>query len=289
MIAYCSFGAGVQSTTIAFLAINRDRRLLEWSKGILPDVYVFADTGDEPVDLYPHVDEMKKSLAAAGADLVIVKHDKAQQWPLSANILNGASKGKRIETLPFFVQRSTREGFAPTARNCTRTYKIRPIRRYVKARFKINRKSKGQLENWLGISHDEPNRLRVSKDRWQVFRYPLFDLRLARFDCLEYLKGCSYIDGSPVRAARSACVFCPFHDKAEWRRVRNQPADWSRAVAIDEALETSFRKFGKIGALKSELFLTTTGQRLRDLKFGDEPDPRRQFWDEDDCSGNCGV
>ena len=49
--AVVSFGGGVQSTTLAWLVIKRDPRLAKivttW-----PTLFVFADTGDEPAEVY---------------------------------------------------------------------------------------------------------------------------------------------------------------------------------------------------------------------------------------------
>ena len=49
---FASFGAGVQSSAIALLALNRDARLLAVSGGVVPERYFFADVGDEPPEVY---------------------------------------------------------------------------------------------------------------------------------------------------------------------------------------------------------------------------------------------
>ena len=63
--AYMSFGGGVQSTAIAELVIRRDPRLLAVVNQ-LPELFIFADTGDEPEAVYAHVEVMKARIEAAG-------------------------------------------------------------------------------------------------------------------------------------------------------------------------------------------------------------------------------
>lgn len=82
--AYMSFGGGVQSTAIAMLAISRDERLLRVSGGVLPELYVFADTGDEPEALYPHVADMRARIEASGAKFMTVA---AKDGPLSRHVI----------------------------------------------------------------------------------------------------------------------------------------------------------------------------------------------------------
>jgi len=45
---YVSFGGGVQSSALALLCMNHDARLLAVTGGALPELFMFADTGDEP-------------------------------------------------------------------------------------------------------------------------------------------------------------------------------------------------------------------------------------------------
>lgn len=58
-IRVLSLGAGVQSTTLALLAVE----------GVLPkpDAAVFADTGWEPRRVYDHLDRLESVLAAGGS------------------------------------------------------------------------------------------------------------------------------------------------------------------------------------------------------------------------------
>lgn len=56
---------------------------------------------------------------------------------------------------------------------------------------------------------------------------------MTRSGCVAYLKEQATLHEVP----RSACVCCPFKINFEWRHLRNNdPADWARAVEVDEAL-----------------------------------------------------
>jgi len=45
------------------------------------------------------------------------------------------------------------------------------------------------------------------------------------------------IDNGLEVPERSACYFCPFHSKAEWRNIRDsEDGDWERAIEFDYGL-----------------------------------------------------
>ena len=53
-----SFGAGVQSTALLMLTLNKDQRLFDALGGHWPDLACFADTGAEPSYVYEHLGKM---------------------------------------------------------------------------------------------------------------------------------------------------------------------------------------------------------------------------------------
>ncbi|MGW4075944.1 hypothetical protein ACWELB_20940 [Streptomyces asiaticus] len=85
-------------------------------------------------------------------------------------------------------------------------------------------------EQWIGFSTDEITRVSNRGDtRYSKSRYPLLELNMSRAQCEAYLKARGW--GS---VAKSACIGCPFHGNAEWRRMRDtDPASWWDAVAFD--------------------------------------------------------
>jgi hypothetical protein len=119
-------------------------------------------------------------------------------------------------------------------RQCTGRWKIQPIRQWTAAELSRQglSKSKGVVEQWLGITTDEWLRAKDSDVAYIKHRFPLLDLKMSRADCITWLNA----HGLPV-PAKSACVFCPYHNTNAWSALKNAGgSDWDRAIAVDEAI-----------------------------------------------------
>lgn len=286
-----SLGAGVQSTTLALLAVE----------GVLPrpDVAIFADTGWEPRAVYQHLDRLATTLDDAGIPL-----HRVSKGNLRDDAINPAH---RYASVPYFVRNPPfevpimrtcptcngdasdlsldlppcpdcdREGMVPTGetrpatlseregmgrRQCTSEYKLAPIKRKVRellgaAAPNYRRVPKGRVcEQWVGFSTDEIQRVDGGKHnpRYLTTRYPLLDLGMSRKDCQRWL------DARGWSTEKSACIGCPFHGNQQWRQLRdNKPDEWADAVAFDEAI----RKGGARGLpLNGEAFLHRSREPL---------------------------
>jgi len=233
-----SLGAGVQSTTLALLAI--EGRLPR------PDGAIFADTGWEPVEVYEHLDRLAVELDHAGIPLHRVSQGNLR--------VDSIDPGHRYASVPYFVRNQDgTEGMG--RRQCTSEYKLAPINRKVRELLGASapdyrRVPKGRVaEQWIGFSTDEvhrvSNRTPVS---YQRVRYPLLELGMDRKACHRFLGSRGW-----GAVGKSACIGCPFHGNAQWRDMRdNRPAEWADAVAFDVAI----RKGGACGTpLDGEAFL----------------------------------
>ena len=126
---------------------------------------------------------------------------------------------------------------APLKRQCTREYKIRPIRRRVREILGFPPShppapGAGAVETWLGISLDEWPRAKPARVSYVVNRWPLLEERIAREACKRYLEEREL----PV-PARSACVCCPFRKASEWLIMRREaPGEFQEAVEFDEKI-----------------------------------------------------
>src|SRR5512137_12910 len=92
------------------------------------------------------------------------------------------------------------------------------------------------VEQWYGISADEPQRMRQAAKQYITNFYPLIygPRRMKRSDCLAWMAE----RGFPT-PPRSACIGCPFHSDTEWREMkRERPDEWANAVAFDEQIRT---------------------------------------------------
>jgi len=234
-----SLGAGVQSTTLALLAVE----------GVLPkpDVAIFADTGWEPAAVYTHLDRLEAVLGGFGIPLL-----KVSNGNLRADAIDPAH---RYASVPYFVRNPDgTDGMG--RRQCTSEYKLSPIRR--KARELLGAKPpdfrsvpRGRVcEQWVGFSTDEIGRVSDGRNavRYLTTRYPLLELGMSRKDCDRWLKARGW-----ASVEKSACIGCPFHGNRQWRELRdNRPEEWADAIAFDAAI----RKGGSRGLpLNGEAFL----------------------------------
>jgi hypothetical protein len=204
-----SLGAGVQSTTV----------LLASLEGTLPayDAVIFADTGDEPAEVYRHLDRLRALTA-----------------------ITTVSHGRLSDTVAAtFMPVPLYQGGGMGRRQCTYQFKLRPIR------SELRRRGFNTVDLAVCISTDEIERAKDSGLNWQRNVFPLLDLGWSRADCLAYLA-----QRWPYPVPRSACVYCPLKGDREWLDLReNHPDDWAAAVAFDAAA----RPFGYVHRSKRPL------------------------------------
>ncbi|MFC0532116.1 hypothetical protein [Phytohabitans kaempferiae] len=214
-----SLGAGVQSSTLLVLAAT----------GAIPtfDAAVFADTGWEPAAVYRHLLRLSVIADAAGIPLVRVSNGHIRDDALDPR--------HRFASMPLFTLGPNGEqGMA--RRQCTNEYKIKPIKREVRARLGYphpRRVPAGVYAQMaIGISVDEIGRARDADVRYMRHTFPLLDLGWRRGDCVTFLAEHGLAD-----TPRSACVGCPFHNDVFWQRLKSgSPREWADAVAFDAAI-----------------------------------------------------
>jgi hypothetical protein len=278
-----NLGAGVQSTALYLMA--RDGRL--------PcDVAIFADTGDEPEAVYRHLAWLRSL-------------DRPPIWVRSAGRLGDDlqhgrnSTGHRFASIPAFTapDHRTRPPGPPrpgrVRRQCTAEYKIEVVERAIRRellglppRRRIPRDV--LVHQYFGITLDEAGRAARAKVRFEAMPwarpvYPFLDMGWTRKDCVEWLR-----ERVPHPVPRSACVFCPFHTNREWADLRrSDPAGWSRAVAIDEAL----RRVGNVvnRGLDQKLYLHRSCVPLASVDFGALAPEAVGPMTAGECHGMCGV
>lgn len=223
-----SLGAGVQSTTLLLLA----------AEGRLGPLHgaIFSDTGWEPRAVYEHLDRLEREVAQP-ADIPIYRVS-------SGNIRADAlDPDHRFASMPLFV-RNADGGDGMTRRQCTSEYKLKPIKRQVRALLGYVHPTpvpRGMhAEQWIGISRDEFGRAKDSGIGYLKSVFPLLDLDGAadgragwtRADCLRYLRARNW-----ASTPKSSCIGCPFHGNAQWRQLRDKtPEEWADAVEFDHAI-----------------------------------------------------
>lgn len=289
-----SLGAGVQSTMLYLLACERHP--------IMPliDAAIFADTGEEPQAVYEHL-QWLKSLSGPP----IIERNAGNR--LGDGLIHGigpsgysyqttkkrdGSRG-RFASIPAFTLSSSGD-VGMTRRQCTAEYKVavveRSIRRDVLGLKPRQRVPKDvEIHQYMGLSADEARRvLRVranfyGRDQWHA-HFPLFETNTTRNGCQQWLAS-----RVPHEVPRSACVFCPYHNQAEWRSVRDgDHADWARACEVDDALRADSSVCNR-GAT-DKLYCHRSCVPLRDADLGEDGnDDQMEFAFARECEGMCGV
>lgn len=213
MLEALSWGVGVQSTTLAVMSVLGDLEPY--------DVIVTADTQWEKQETYQIRDWYKHWLEERGATIHIITAGSVKE--------DGGADHIHI---PFWTQ----DG-GPMRRQCTRYFKIRPIRRHLREHLGYPASHPPApppqaIRLSLGISTDEYQRMKTSQVAYIKHRYPLCtDFMMSRADCRAYLQK----HDLPV-PPKSACVGCPYTSPAEWARLRQEsPEEFAEAVAFDEA------------------------------------------------------
>ena len=266
-VRFLSLGAGVQSSTLALMA----------GKGEIqpPTAAIFADTGDEPAAVYEWLRWLTSRLPFP---VVTVRHKS--NMPLSEAAMNvrTAKSGNRYtkHTIPVFM-RSPEGGMGLAQRYCTLDFKVDPIRRYV--RSQVGKKGKAIV--YIGISRDEVIRMKPSQVPWIENRWPLIDLGMTRKDCLAWMEK----NGYPT-PPRSACVYCPYHSDAEWRRLKtDEPEAFQTAVDFEKRYQIAL---STTTLLRGTPYLHRSGQALETVDFDAVDNQMDLVWGSE-CEGMCGV
>lgn len=255
-----SLGAGVQSTTILLLSHH----------GELPklDAAIFSDTGWEREATYLWLDYLRSIVSIP---IITVSGGNVREDMREAQVRGLKKDGFRWANMPFYTRDRETESLGRLRRQCTREYKIEPIRKELRRMLGLiprQRAPKGAVEQWVGISMDEAHRVWArSPDRMSTIRYPLLDIKpMSRHDCLNWLQR----NGYPI-PPKSACVGCPFHSNKEWRELNSD--EFKSAAEFDEIIRCR-------GGIRGDIFVNRSCKPLAevDLRNGDEK-LGQQFFD----------
>lgn len=233
-----SWGGGTQSTAMAEMAMTGDLDPV--------DAILFCDNRFERSETYEIVEFYSERWRKMGAHVEILQVGDIR--------IEGAAEHNHI---PFF----TSDG-GPLHRQCTRHFKIRPIKRRSRELIgfhpsKPPAPSPGSIESWIGFSWDEFYRMFESKPKFIINRFPLIENKINRWDSIDYLKK----KRLPIPVA-SACICCPWRNASEWINMReNTPGDFQAAIDFDEV---NRRKLVRLEAVTAdELFIYNKGIPLK--------------------------
>lgn len=265
-----SLGAGVQSTTLLLLANHGEL------PGAPVDYAIFADTGWEPKAVYEHLAWLEQI-----SEIPILR---VSNGDIRSDALDHT---RRFAAMPVFVF-NERGGEGQVRRQCTHEYKIAAINRKLRELLGVGPRSRiapGTVASLLGLSLDEVQRMKHSREQWVTIEWPLIDLRMTRHDCVLWLQRHGY-----PTPPKSACIGCPFHGNAYWRDMKlNRPDEWADAVDFDERLREVPPRPGERGEISKHRYLHRRRIPLREIDLSSLADRGQADLFDEECSGVCGV
>lgn len=280
-----NLGAGVQSTALYLMSIDGDEPEVPRF-----DAAIFADTQEEPDDVYQHLEWLEKQ---GGPPIVRTTAGRLGDALDQGSDANGNTRrdGGHYISIPAFTLHPQTGAKGIIQRQCTGDFKVKPIEKWIRehygAGFGKPVPKDTIIHQYMGLSFDEPKRVIRVKQRflakpsnWRV-HFPLWEMQYTRADCQSYLR-----QRMPYEVPRSACVFCPFKSDEEWRRLMNEDTKgWQRAVHIDHVCRTGTGRDANRYLHKSCVPLDEV-----DLRPADEKSGQRHLFSgfQDECEGYCG-
>ena len=249
MIRILSLGAGVQSSTLALMI----------ARGEVPmvDCAIFADTQWEPAAVYRWLDWLEPQLP-------FPVHRVTQGNLRDAVMRHANATGGQFASVPWHMPG------AMGRRQCTREYKVDPLRR--KMRELVGKR--GHVEVCIGISLDEAHRMKPARNEWQHHTWPLIDLRMTRADCLVWMERAGY-----PRPPKSSCLGCPYHSDQQWQEIKQVPVEWADVIQVDQAIRVTPK-------MRLHQFMHRSCKPIDQVEFVNEAQTD-MFGNE--CEGMCGV
>ena len=268
---FISLGAGVQSSVMLLLA-DRGEIMPR------PEAAIFADTQWEPPEVYQHLAWLEREVS--------IPIHWVTAGDIRADSLIGTSPrgfrkedGSGIVTMPLFTR-----GGGMGRRYCTGEYKVRPIDSKIRRICGIGYRERFPKDLtavvWMGISRDEIQRIKQSKEKWRRNWYPLVerDNPWGRQDCRRWFAE-HYIDRT---LPRSACVACPFRTNEEWLKIKSDPVLWKEVIEFDRGIRNVANTHDDP---EHEHFLHRQRVPIDQVDFSED---QADLWGNE-CEGMCGV
>lgn len=206
-----SYGGGTNSTAmlVGFL-----------EKGIRPDLTMFADTGNENVHTYRHLEVMQEWCVRYGFPEITVLKNNLPQGVIDGTLYDECI---RLGTMPSKV--FGRSG-------CSLKWKLEPQYRHLKKWMLEN--NIDHVDHAIGYDLDEIHRMVKAengkpKRDFETDRYFLIEWGWGRDECVDAIKR----HGLP-QPGKSACWMCPSSKKTEVLSLKkNHPDLYAKAIFME--------------------------------------------------------
>jgi hypothetical protein len=247
----------------------------------MPDAAVFSDTGWEPDNVYEYLNILEPMLPFPVHRVMHKQGLKISQWQDNLMMRGTKRDGYQKIELPVYTKDRETGKKGMVNRICTADYKILPVVNKIKELMGHKKHSRlptaPVVDVWIGISTDEAQRMKPSRNAFIRHRYPLIEMEMTRLHCLEWFK-----NNKLPTPPRSSCIICPFHSDAEWASLNEK--DFEEACQFDDFI----RDRGGDRGIRGQLFLHKSCQPLRETDLSNPNKNQINLFDME-CEGMCGV
>lgn len=183
---------------------------------------VFADTGAELETTYQTIAKLAEYAKVFDVPVFVTKSH------LGDIITHNLQKpsDKHHGSIPFFSKNLDDEKMQ-TGKYCTNAFKTHPNFKLFRTEFGASYRH--PVSNWLGYTVEELTRMKPSKVKYVVKRYPLIEKRIGRADCYRYLEKHGFDE-----VVSSACWCCPYRRNHEYPYLSEE--EYQKAVNFEEAM-----------------------------------------------------
>lgn len=279
---FLSLGAGVQSSTLALMAAYGEIKPT-------PVAAIFADTQAEPQRVYDWLNYLESEIQKSPFPFPVHRVTKGnlEEDAIKVNVVQKEGGKYPVGTkyirkvIPLAIRKKGGDMSFAMQRMCTRDYKIHPILKEIRRVVRtLNYRKKNGVFQYMGISFDEIQRMKDSREEWITNLFPLIERKMTRNDCHAWLRERGFPD-----PPRSACYFCPFHTNHEWQKLKDQdPEHFQKAVEFERRLKEAYKENAM---MQNEVFLHGSGKPLDEADFSWQN--VKEAGMENECEGMCGI
>jgi len=215
-----SLSGGKDSTAMLDKMIKND---------IWIDEVITVDPGKEFPAMERHIKELQELCEQQGIKFTHLEADKGFRYWLGEHIkTRGKNKGKQGYGWPDFQNRW-----------CTAQLKTQVLENY----YRQLKEEKEQMVEFVGIAHDEQERLEKNQDTDNIKDYPLDAWYIEEDEALEYCWDVGYDWGGLYeKFGRVSCFLCPLSSLDELRYTFwNYPELWAEMRMLDDMSYRDFR------------------------------------------------
>lgn len=247
----------------------------------MPNAAIFADTQAEPQSVYRWLDWLEKQLPFP---VIRVTRGDLTAESLKVNPRKDDPSRAWVKSLiPAFIMNADgTKGIM--GRQCTFNYKVEMLEKTARKLAAIKRGQRTvTVTQWIGISWDELQRMKLPRKPWTQHRWPLIERRMTRRHCLEWMEANGYPE-----PPRSACMYCPFHSDHEWRRLRDEePEAFAASVQFEKDLQAAKAQTDNQRGIP---YLHSSLKPLDTVDFSTDTERGQGAFDfQAECEGMCGV